>query len=62
MREIGRALYKVITNGRIVAVTLITSGFWMIYMQLYATMPKYVLRMAGDRLPPPGMPILILSL
>ena len=52
MREIGRALYKVITNGRIVAVTLITSGFWMIYMQLYATMPKYVLRMAGDSATP----------
>ena len=52
IREIGSSLLRVLTNGRIIAITLITSGFWMIYMQLYATMPKYVLRMAGDTATP----------
>ena len=28
--------------------TLIVSGFWLVQGQLYATMPKYVLRMAGE--------------
>ena len=46
-REIGRGLMGVLTNKRLVILTLIMSGFWMVYYQLYATMPKYVLRMAG---------------
>lgn len=46
-REIGLGLWKVITNTKLIILTLITSGFWMVYMQLYATMPKYVIRMAG---------------
>ncbi|MEG0947856.1 MAG: MFS transporter [Bacteroidales bacterium] len=46
-REIGYGLWKVITNAKLIILTLITSGFWMVYMQLYATMPKYVIRMAG---------------
>ncbi len=32
----------------IFALILIITGFWMVQHQLYATMPKYVLRMAGE--------------
>ncbi len=46
--EIWKALVAVCTNGRLVALTLIITGFWMVQHQLYATMPKYVLRMAGE--------------
>ena len=52
LKEIWRALVKVITNGRLVSLILIISGFWMVYHQLYATMPKYVLRMAGESASP----------
>lgn len=46
--EIWTALIKVCTNGRLLALILIITGFWMVQHQLYATMPKYVLRMAGE--------------
>ena len=48
LKEIWTALIKVCTNGRLVALILIITGFWMVQHQLYATMPKYVLRMAGE--------------
>ncbi|MGZ2369470.1 MFS transporter [Ancylomarina sp. YFZ004] len=48
MSEIWDALLKVLQNGRLVALILIVTGFWMVQHQLYATMPKYVLRMAGE--------------
>lgn len=48
MAEIWSALVKVLTNGRLIALILIITGFWMVQHQLYATMPKYVLRMAGE--------------
>ncbi|MEC4724615.1 MFS transporter [Shewanella sp. D64] len=48
MAEVVRALGKVLTNGRLIALILIITGFWMVQHQLYATMPKYVLRMAGE--------------
>ncbi|MDX5586063.1 MAG: MFS transporter [Aureibaculum sp.] len=50
--QIWTALIKVCTNGRLIALILIISGFWMVYHQLYATMPKYVLRMAGESASP----------
>ena len=46
--QIWNALIKVCTNGRLVALTLIITGFWLVQQQLYATMPKYVLRLAGE--------------
>ncbi len=46
--QIWLGLVKVVTNGRLVALILIITGFWMVQHQLYATMPKYVLRMAGE--------------
>ncbi len=48
MREIGRGFVKLLTNWRLLLLILIVTGFWMIQQQLYATMPKYVIRMAGE--------------
>ncbi|WP_232771254.1 MFS transporter [Colwellia sp. 75C3] len=48
LAEIWAALLKVLSNGRLVSLILIITGFWMVQHQLYATMPKYVLRMAGE--------------
>ncbi len=48
LREIFRALVAVCSRLRLVALILIITGFWMVQHQLYATMPKYVLRMAGE--------------
>ena len=46
-REIGQGMLKVMGNVRLVVLILIISGFWMIQGQMYATMPKYVIRMIG---------------
>jgi dipeptide/tripeptide permease len=46
--EIGRALIAACKQGRLVLLMVIITGFWMVQHQLYATMPKYVLRMAGE--------------
>jgi dipeptide/tripeptide permease len=46
--QIWNALIKVLTNGRLITLILIITGFWMVQHQLYATMPKYVLRLAGE--------------
>lgn len=48
MKEIWQALVKVLTNGRLITLILIITGFWLVQHQLYATMPKYVLRLAGE--------------
>ncbi|MGL5683984.1 MAG: MFS transporter [Marinifilaceae bacterium] len=47
-KQIGKALVKVCGNGRLITLILIITGFWMVQHQLYATMPKYVLRLAGE--------------
>ena len=47
-RQIWNALLKVCSNGRLIIPILIITGFWMVQHQLYATMPKYVLRLAGE--------------
>lgn len=45
--EIGSGLVKVLGNVRLIVLILIISGFWMVQSQLYATMPKYVIRLIG---------------
>ncbi|MDR0393909.1 MAG: MFS transporter [Tannerella sp.] len=47
-RQIWTAFIKVCTNGRLIMLIIIITGFWMVQHQLYATMPKYVLRLAGE--------------
>ncbi len=48
LEEIWQALKAVLSRGRLVLLIVIITGFWMVQHQLYATMPKYVLRMAGE--------------
>ena len=48
MRDIGRGFARVFTNWRLLALIIIVTGFWIVQQQLYATMPKYVIRMAGE--------------
>ncbi|HKJ05851.1 MAG TPA: MFS transporter [Flavobacteriaceae bacterium] len=48
LAEIWDGLVRVLTNGRLITLIVIITGFWMVQHQLYATMPKYVLRMAGE--------------
>ncbi len=52
IKEIWAGLVKVISNFRLLSLIVIISGFWMVQHQLYATMPKYVLRMAGESAAP----------
>lgn len=48
MREILNGLVKVVSNVRLIVLIIIITGFWMVQHQMYATMPKYVLRLAGE--------------
>ncbi|MFA6957489.1 MAG: MFS transporter [Thermoanaerobaculia bacterium] len=45
--EAIKDLGQVLRNGRFLALLLITAGFWAIQGQLYASLPKYVIRMVG---------------
>lgn len=51
-REIVAGLVRVCTNWRLLTLILIVTGFWIVQQQLYATMPKYVIRMAGESAKP----------
>ena len=48
LQEIIKALGAVLKQTRLIVLIVIITGFWMVQHQLYATMPKYVLRMAGE--------------
>ncbi len=48
IKDVARSLKKIFSNPRLIALTLIVAGFWIIQHQLYATMPKYVIRLLGD--------------
>jgi dipeptide/tripeptide permease len=45
-------MWMAMSNLRFFALILITAGFWAIQGQLYASMPDYVLRMAGETYKP----------
>ena len=45
--EILESLKKLCCNGRLIALILIVTGFWVVQQQMYASMPKYVIRMVG---------------
>lgn len=45
--DIWQGFVKVVTNLRLIFLILIVTGFWIIQQQLYATMPKYVIRTVG---------------
>lgn len=50
--ETLRGMVTVMGNLRFTALILITAGFWAIQGQLYASMPDYVIRMAGETYKP----------
>ena len=52
LRESIRGLLTVLKNLRFMALILIVAGFWAIQGQLYATMPKYTLRLVGEQAAP----------
>ncbi len=52
IREVWEGFVRIVSNPRLVTLILIVSGFWMIQHQMYATMPKYVLRTVGQQASP----------
>jgi dipeptide/tripeptide permease len=52
IRETLQGMRMAMSNLRFLALILITAGFWAIQGQLYASMPDYVLRMAGETYKP----------
>jgi len=46
--EVWAGFTRVVTNIRLVVLIIIVTGFWIIQHQMYATMPKYVLRTVGE--------------
>jgi dipeptide/tripeptide permease len=51
-RETLQGMWMAMSNLRFLSLILITAGFWAIQGQLYASMPDYVLRMAGETYKP----------
>jgi len=52
VKETLEGMWMAMSNLRFLALILITAGFWAIQGQLYASMPDYVLRMAGETYKP----------
>lgn len=50
--DVLNALIKIFTSPRLISLTLIVTGFWIIQHQLYASMPKYVIRLLGPEAKP----------
>jgi dipeptide/tripeptide permease len=51
-KEVRGGLIRVVTNMRLLILIFIVTGFWIIQQQLYATLPKYVLRTVGENARP----------
>jgi len=52
VKEVWAGFVRVVTNMRLLTLIFIVTGFWIIQHQLYATMPKYVLRTVGEQASP----------
>lgn len=52
LNDVFRSLIKIFSTPRLIILTLIVTGFWIIQNQLYATMPKYVIRLLGENAKP----------
>lgn len=52
MKDIMVGLKKLIAQPRLWALILIISGFWLVQHQMYASMPKYIIRMVGPEAAP----------
>ncbi len=51
-KETWKGFVRVISNVNLLLLIIIITGFWIIQHQLYATMPKYVLRIVGEHASP----------
>ncbi len=47
IRDIFDGMVKVFRNVKFVSLIILTAAFWSIQQQLYATLPKYVIRLVG---------------
>jgi dipeptide/tripeptide permease len=52
VREAWAGFVRIVKNVRLLTLILIVTGFWIIQHQMYATMPKYVLRTVGEHASP----------
>jgi dipeptide/tripeptide permease len=52
LAETWQGFLRVVGNKRLLVLILIVTGFWIIQHQMYATMPKYVLRTVGSSAAP----------
>jgi len=52
LKETWEGFIRIISNARLITLIVIVTGFWMIQHQLYATMPKYVIRTVGEHAKP----------
>ncbi len=50
--QVFTSLKAIFFSPRLMILTLIVAGFWIIQQQMYATMPKYVIRLIGDTAKP----------
>jgi dipeptide/tripeptide permease len=48
LQETWNGLLKAIRNPRLLVLMLIIGGFWLIQHQMYATLPKYLLRLVDE--------------
>lgn len=52
MKDVWDSFVRIVKNKRLLILILIVTGFWIVQHQLYATMPKYVLRTVGKNASP----------
>ncbi|MCK5222712.1 MAG: MFS transporter, partial [Candidatus Aminicenantes bacterium] len=52
LKETWEGFIRIVSNLRLITLIIIVTGFWMIQHQLYATMPKYVIRTVGEHAKP----------
>ncbi len=52
VKEIWDGLLNLLKRGRLIVLIIIVTGFWMIQHQLYASMPKYIIRTVGENAAP----------
>jgi dipeptide/tripeptide permease len=48
IKDVFDSLKRILAAPRLLILILCVSGFWIIQQQLYATMPKYVIRLLGE--------------
>jgi dipeptide/tripeptide permease len=52
LKDVWESFIRIVLNKRLIILILIVTGFWIIQHQLYATMPKYILRTVGKSAAP----------